>query len=138
VVVTQGAFAFFLSILPLLLALSSLSPDLIWRTASAIGAICVGALVYMVFIFDGRLTAIGYPPQAPLNIFVAKLCSIIAIVAMLLNAIGWPWQPGAFQHGIAVTLTLLSGLLALLHTFYVPVKRLLAGKDIEEDKESTI
>ena len=132
VVVTQGAFAFFLCVLPLLLTLSVLSLDMVWRTSSAIGMVGVSALIYLVFRFDKRLTELGFPPQAPLNILVAKLTSIIAIVIMLMNAIGWPWSPGAFQHAVAVTLTLITGLLALHHTFYVPVQLVLSGQDIKQ------
>jgi hypothetical protein len=137
VVVTQGAFAFLLSILPLLLANSPWSPDTIWRASSAIGVIGVGALVYTMIRFDARLTYLGHPPQAPLNILTAKIASIGATILMILNVIGWPWEPGAFQHAVAVTLTLATGLLALLHTFYVPVQILFNDQEVEPVEEQT-
>ena len=57
VVVTQGAFAFLLSILPLLLANSPWANDTIWRASSAIGVIGVSALVYTMIRFDRQLIA---------------------------------------------------------------------------------
>ena len=93
VVVAHGASAFILSVLPLLLALSSLAPDILWRISSAIGVVFVTSLLYALVYFDIRLTQLGYPPQAPLNLRLAKISSCIAIVVMLLNFIGWPWQP---------------------------------------------
>jgi hypothetical protein len=140
VVVTQGAFAFLLSLLPLLLANSPWTNDTIWRASSAIGVISVSALVYTMIRFDRQLIYLGYPQQAPLNILTAKIASIGAIVLMILNVIGWPWEPGAFQHATAVTLTLATGLLALLHTFYVPVQILFndkEGEQVEHERSSS-
>jgi hypothetical protein len=136
VVVSHGSLAFILCVLPLLLTQSSLSPEMLWRTSSAIGVIGAGALLYTVMEIDRRLTALGYPPQAPLNIFLAKFTVMIAILAMLLNFIGWPWKPDLFLHALAVTLTLVSGLLALHHTFVVPIQRIFTGNSSKQTEDA--
>ena len=128
VVVSQGAFAFVLSILALLLVLASLPPDVMWRGASTVGAIGAGALVGATIVFDNRMTHIGQLPQARLNLRTAQLSSILATLAMLINVIGWPWRPGPFLYATATTFVLTTGLLALLHSFYVPLKSALYGE----------
>ena len=134
-VVTQGGFAFILSLLPLLFDLSSMSHEQLWRVTSIFGVAGVGAANYSHFVMDVRLTRLGHPPQAPWNIRFAQLSTVIAVFAMLINLIGWPWNPQAFPYATAIILVLITGLLALLHSFLMPVQAALRGEDPGQSQE---
>ncbi len=121
-VVLNGALAFVLSILPLLLSLTSLSPDQIWRVASILGVVGAGLASYLTIVIDAKMTRLGSPPQAPVNFRIAQASTILATLAFLINAVGWPWQPGALLHAVGSVLILLTGLLALLHAFLMPLQ----------------
>ena len=53
--------------------------------------------------------------------------SVFAALLMLLNLIGWPWPPGPLLYAAALLLTLNAGLLALLHSFRLPLAEHLAA-----------
>ena len=130
-VVSTGALSFVLSILPLLLAFASLSTDLLWRSASAFGVAGAGATAYSFIALDIRMTRLGHRPQAPLGIRFGQLFSILAILVMLVNLIGWPWPPGPLAYATGLTLILTTGLVALLHSFLLPLRIVLGGGDPE-------
>lgn len=137
-VVAQGALAFVLSIIPLLLSLTSLPDELLWRYASSIGLIGASASTYSFILFDIRMTRAGYPPQATLSIRTAQLLSITSIIVMLANLIGWPWQAGPFLYAVALTIILITGLIALLHSFILPVMESFEDEGLESSEESPL
>ncbi len=120
-VVAQGALSFFLCTLPMILALTSLSDELMWRSVSAVGLVCTSASVYTIFAFDSRMTQIGHPPQSKLSIRIAKLFSVASLLTMLVNLVGWPWASGPFLYAASLIFVLITGLTALLHSFLLPV-----------------
>ncbi len=62
---------------------------------------------------------------------MGQLLSILANLAMLANLIGWPWPPGPLAYAIGLTLMLSTGLVALLHSFLLPLRIVLGGGDPE-------
>jgi hypothetical protein len=128
-VVAQGALAFVLSVVPMLLALTALPEELCWRWASGIGLGACLAMIYSLVLLDLRLTRQGHPPQAPLIIRSAQALLIIANASMLSNLLGWPWAPGPLLYAIALTCVLTAGLSALLHSFLVPLQLVFSGND---------
>ena len=138
VVVAQGGCAFVLSLLPLLFDLASLSQEQLWRIASAFGVAGTGAATYSAVVLDIQLTRRGHPPQAQWNIRIAQLSNVVAILAMLVNLIGWPWNPGPFPYATAIILLLITGLLALLHAFLMPVQSALRGEEPGQSNEPPV
>ncbi len=134
-VVVQGAVSFVLSVLPLVLTLTSLSNESLWRSVSAVGLVATSATAYSFIVFDIRMTRLGHPPQALASIRIAQLFAIASILALLANFIGWPWQPGPFLYAVALILVLITGLVALLHAFILPVLLVFDGKDVESPQE---
>jgi hypothetical protein len=128
-VVTQGGLAFVLSVVPMLFALTSLADERAWRWASAIGCVGCLAMAYSLIVLDIRMTRQGHPPQAPLSIRIAQGSSILANLSMASNLVGWPWSPGPLLYAIALTCILTTGLVALLHSFLLPLQLALAGED---------
>ena len=108
-VVLVGAIAFVLCILPLLLALTDLSTERLWRVASAIGLLMAAIPTFSGFSFDNRLTKLGYPPQALLILRTAQIAAVIPVVVLLSNMIGWPAAPGPFLYAIAPVSLLFAG-----------------------------
>lgn len=127
VIVMLGALAFILSIFPLVLALTALSPASLWRVASAVGFAGAAAALGLLVRFDIRMTALGQPSPAPWMLRSGMLMVTAATGAMLLNLVGWPWPPGPFLYALAVSLLLTAGIVALLHSFWVPVESVLRG-----------
>ena len=123
-----GAFSFVLAILPLLLILAPLSNELLWRSASVFGVLGTGVLVATFVTSDYYMTRLGNPPQALLIIRSAQLASILAIIAMVMNFFGWPWPSGPLLYAMALVLLMITGLMALLHSFYVPFQSALRGE----------
>lgn len=130
-VVFNGALAFVLSILPLLLSLTSLSPDQLWRVVSMLGFVGAGLASYLIKVIDVKMTRLGSPPQAPVNFRIAQASTFLATLAFLINVVGWPWQPGALLHAVGSVLILVTGLLALLHAFLMPLQMALKPKSGE-------
>ena len=130
-VVLHGVVAFILSVVPLLLALSSLSEDQNWRGASAIAVIATAVLIYSGMIIDVRLARLGYPPQAPMFLRSAQASSILAALFFVSNAFGWPWSPGPFLYAVGPVLILVTGLLAMLHAFVLPVQLALDSEAVD-------
>ncbi len=128
-VVADGALAFVLSILPLVLLFASLSEAVLWRRASALGVAGASGVLYTVIRFDIRLSRLGHPPQAPLNLRTGQLLSVISILAMFGNLIGWPWPPGPLLYAVGLVFILIGGLNALLLSFFMPVEAVLRGED---------
>ena len=128
VVVAVGALSFVLAILPLLLILAPLSNELLWRSASVFGVLGTGVLVATFLTSDYLMSRLGHPPQALLSIRSAQISSILAIIAMIMNFFGWPWPSGPLLYATALVLLMISGLIALLHSFYVPFQSALRGE----------
>lgn len=131
-VVAQGGLALILSLLPLVLDLAPITAEQLWRIAGGFGAAGVGAALVSSTMFDVRLESLGHPPQAPWNIRVAQFLNTIAVVAMFSNLLGWPWSPGALPYATAIFLLLFTGMLALLHSFMVPLQLALRGEDSDQ------
>lgn len=137
-VVSQGTIAFTLCMLVLLLEVASLSADMLWPVASLLGALIVGGPVYAMFRMDSKMTQLGFSPQATLNRRTAQLSFVVAFLLLLINFIEWPWHSGPLSYAIAVTFILTSGLLALLHSFFVPLQQVLAGSDDESQEDRPV
>ncbi len=137
-VVSQGCVAFILCLLVLLLEQTSLSAESGWRFASIIGVLGAGGLLVTMFRVDAKMTAMGYPPQSPLSLRTAQVTSVTASFLLLMNIPGWVWTPGQLPYAVSVTLVLISGLLALLHSFFVPLQVCLAGEDGESETERPV
>ena len=128
-VVTQGALSFLLSVLPLLLMLTPLSGESLWRIASAFGVAGTAAANWWHIAFDIQLTRLGSSPQATKNLRLSQLINALAVLAMLANLLGLPWSPAPHLYAAAVTLLLTAGLIALVQSFLLPLQLVLSGKD---------
>lgn len=133
-VVLHGATAFILAVIPLLLDLSSLSSDQLWRTASVVGAACAGFNAYLNFSFDARLTKIGHLPQAKVILRIAQVSTVLAMLAMISNALGWPSPPGPLLYAVGPVFILITGLLAMLHSFLVPLQMFLDSESSDSNE----
>ncbi len=125
-VVVQAGAVFVLSLIPLVLALGSMASIVLWHTASAIGLVVTLTIMISVIAIDRRFSQLGFPPQAVVMIRTAQACCVLAVVAMLSNTLGWPWSPDPFRYGVAITLLMVASLIALLHSFFVPLQMSLA------------
>jgi hypothetical protein len=117
-----GFLAAFGSILPPLLYLFELSPPTIWRTASIITALLLGA---WSFSFPIRRHAAS-PTRAPVPIWITIFALDAAALALLANAV---WPASHYATGIyatAVTLNLVGGatffLFSLIFLFAKPIE----------------
>ena len=137
-VVSQGCVAFILCVLVLLLDMTALSSETVWKSASIAGALGAGGLAATMFRVDAKMTQLGHPPQAPLNLRAAQLMFVLSTVLLVLNFADWPWGPGPVLYAAAVTLILLSGLLALLHSFFVPLQVCLSDEDADTETERPV
>jgi hypothetical protein len=138
-IVSQAGIAFLLSLVPLVLSLGSMTTATLWHTASAIGVVATSATVFSTVTLDRRFSRFGFTPQAIVLIRSAQACCIIALLGMLSNALGWPWSPGLPLYAIAIVLLVVSSLIALLHSFLVPLQLTLAdvesrGANEEQDQ----
>ena len=138
VVVAHGILSFVLSIVPLLLALTFSSDELLWRYASIFGVVGASMSVYSSIAIDIRMTRAGHPPQTIMSVRTAQLMSIVSTIVMFANFAGWPWQSGPFLYAVALVLILTSGLIALLHSFILPVALALEGDGHEPLEESHV
>lgn len=134
-VVNNGALSFALSILPLVLSLGLLSDELLWRVASTLGLAGALAASYSSIVLDLKLALLGHVPQTTTSLRIGQTLSILSVLAMLLNALGWPWPPGSLLYAVAVTLILITGLNALLASFRLPLQLLLRGEDSESPRD---
>ena len=132
-VVLHGLMAFVLSVMPLLLAMTSLLPDQVWRLTSAAGLVCVGLLVYISVSFDRRLTGKGHPPQATMMLRTGQASSGSAALFLVANLSGLLSPPNSFLYGVAVVLVLFVGLIAMLHSFLHPLQQFFASKVTGKD-----
>lgn len=121
-VVQHGAVAFILSIVPLMLDLATLSDDTLWRMAGVLAIFCAGIVLHSNISFDRRLARMGHPPQAEPILRAAQASSMLAMLASVSTTIGWPWSPGPLPYAIAPVFILVSGLLAMLHSFLLPLQ----------------
>jgi len=128
-VVATGAASFAVSLLPLLLAYTSLSGIGFWRSASGLALPIAGVTAYLQFRFDLRMTRLGSPPQAPLIMRFAQASLCVAIVLLVGNLAGWPWAPQPGAYATAAVLILAAGVAALLHAFVVPLQIALGAED---------
>lgn len=131
-VVMQGSLSFVLSILPLLAGFLSLSEDLLWRGASLFGVAGGLSTTWTFVVLDVRMTRLGHPPQAPVSIRMAQTFSVLATLTMLGNVVGWPWSPQPMAYALALTFILATGLLALLHSFLVPLQIVFGREDPDD------
>ena len=121
-VVSLAGLAFVLSLIPLGLSLTTLAADTLWTTASAMAFVAIAASTISTFYLDNRLRISGFPAQARISIRSAQTCTVIAILAMLLNALGWPRPAGPSLYALGVILVIVSALIALLHSFLLPLQ----------------
>jgi glucose uptake protein GlcU len=94
-----------LGLLPTTLEFTGLSEMWIWRVASLIGGI-----LYIVLLWRAnkrRRKAMGN--SMPRHIYIISAISLIAILAILGNAIGFPYPPGPSAYAISITWLLVVG-----------------------------
>jgi hypothetical protein len=90
-----------LGLVPGLLNLLEVSAPLIWRACSAIAALIFTLL--MVTQFRRRKTVEGH---FPLWVIVIFAISVVVVLALWLNAAGFPLQPNVGPYAVALTWTL--------------------------------
>ena len=78
--------------------------------------------VYVNVGIDVRMNRMGYPPQAKKLIRTAQGLSIVALLALFSNAIALPASSGPFLYAMATMLLLFVALIAILHSFLVPLE----------------
>jgi DMSO reductase anchor subunit len=78
--------------------------------------------------FDKGLSRIGYPPQSIVFLRTAQTASVTSVIVLLLTIAGWPSEPGPFLYAISPIAVLISGLLAMLHSFLFPMQMVLVSK----------
>lgn len=133
-IVLTGALAFGLSVLVLLLDQLDLSAPALWRIASAIGLAASALGSALFYRSHRRLAGLGEVAQTPLGFMVAASLLVLPIPLMFLNLGGWLWPPGAAAFGAAVAMTLGSGVVALLGSFWFPIKAVI--RELEEERRS--
>ena len=133
-VVLHGAVAFVMSIIPLLLDLTNLSVDQLWRGASVAGFSLSAFTVYVIGAIDFRMTRMGHPPQARIIFRIAQVLTGIATLAVFSNSAGWLTVPGPQLYALATVLILFTGLLAMLHSFLVPLQMFFDSKSSETNE----
>lgn len=136
--VIPGALSFVLSILPPLLAQGdgALSDDAIWQLVSVVGVIAASAQTFSFVRSDIRLHRLGIPPQAPVFVRTAQAMSALALLLMLSNAVSWPTARGPFVYALGLLFVLMPGLIALIHSFRIPV-HLVLGQNVPGMRESS-
>jgi hypothetical protein len=130
-ILLNGALSFALSIVPLLLALTPLDAEALWRVASLVGVVASSTASASLIRLDIRMSRQGHPPQLLWSIRLAQSLSIIATLTIFLNLVGWLWTPGAIGYAAGLALILSTGIIALLHTFMIPVQEALRKTDKE-------
>ena len=99
-----------LGLLPTTLEFTGLSEVWIWRLASLIGGI-----LYIILLWRAnrrRRKAMGN--SAPLQIYIISAISLIAILALFGNVVGFPYQPGPSAYAISTTWLLVVGATAFI------------------------
>ena len=114
--VLPGILAFSLCILVLLLDMTNISEVNKWRYASAVGAALGGMQTFLTLRMDFLFNASGYPPQAAGFIRSAQTSALGATLVMLIGAGA---RPEPLLFGIGLALTMLPGIIALLHSFWI-------------------
>ena len=120
-IVLTGSLAFILSIVAVLLGEFGFDAEALWQLASGVGIVVVG--IGAAFFYAGhiRTTQAGHRPQSPVFFAIAASLLLSALPILLMNGIGWLWQPSALAYGAALILILSSGIIALLGCFWFPV-----------------
>ena len=106
----------------LLLGLAAQSQDQIWQGASVAGVACAGILVFATASIDIRMTQRGHPPQSVIFFRMAQGLGILALILLALNVFGWLLTTGPLLYGMALVLVLTGGLVAILHSFLLPIQ----------------
>jgi hypothetical protein len=114
--VLPGILAFSLCILVLLLDMADISETNKWRYASAVGAAAGGMQTFLTLRMDYLFNSRGYPPRARGFIRSAQTSALGATLVMLVGAGA---RPEAVLFGIGLALTMLPGIIALLHSFWL-------------------
>jgi len=133
-IVLTGALAFGLSVLVLLLDQFDLSAATLWRVASAIGLTVSALGSFLFYESHRRLSGLGQIAQSPFLFNLAGLLLSLPVLILFLNFGGWLWSPGAPAFGVAVTMMLGSGVIALLGSFWFPIEAAIEG--LERDRPS--
>ena len=123
--VLSGILAFALSLVPLILAQSTLDEGEIWLWSSLSGVIVTTLFTALAWRDHFALDARGYPAQSTYFRTIAMFTSHLAVLLMLANLLAWPWSPGPLLYAVGLVLILSSGLLALLHSFRLPIREVL-------------
>lgn len=107
-----------LGLVPGLLNLLEVSEPVIWRACSAIAALIFTLL--MVIQFRRRKTVEGH---FPLWVVVIFAISVVVVLALWLNAAGFPFQPNVGPYAVALTWTLGVCGFIFLHTIEIFLHR---------------
>ena len=114
--VFPGILVFCLCIFVLLLDMSNVSEVNKWRYASAVGAVAGGMQTFLTLRMDYLFTHKGHPPQARGFIRSAQTSALGGTLVMLMGAGA---RPEALLFGIGLGLTMLPGVIALIHSFWL-------------------
>ena len=102
----SGLFSAAFSMLPPLLAACGLTPTIVWRVSSAIIAVvllCYGATYPMRrgAVISGPIPRARWMPIAAV--------SVLIIIALVSNAVGFPYRPNVGPVAVAATWSLICG-----------------------------
>ena len=70
-----------------------------------------------------------------MNFRVAQILNTVAVALLLGNMLGWPWVPGMLPVAAAILLLLATGLLALVHSFIVPIQIAMKEANREQSEQ---
>jgi hypothetical protein len=113
----------------MLLELIDPSPGLLWTVSGWLGLVLTGLVFTLSVRVDARMTQIGHPPQAPLIIRSAQSAVGLAVLLMLATALLSPASFRQLCYGSGVVLMLSAGILALLHSFLVPLQHVFEAEE---------
>jgi hypothetical protein len=129
-----GSLAFVLSLLVLILNEFGFSELSLWRTASAVALVMSGLGVALFLRSHRRLSALGDGPQSPVFFAIGALFLLASQPLLVANLTGWFWTPAAPAYGVALSMMLFTGVIALLGSFWFSLRE--AIKEADEAQQS--
>ncbi len=126
------SFAFTTLLMSLVHLLISAGGDLDaagWRVTSGIGLLfCATCFLSHVWL-DRRLGRAGHPAQAIVILRFGQLLHFAAVLALVTNLFGWPLASGWAAYAGATTLVFVSGIMAIMVSFWLAMIEVLNGSE---------
>lgn len=88
-----------LALVPTMLGMLGVAPALAWPLASAIAALCFT----LVLVTQFRRRRAIEPGRFPAWVVVVYAISVIAVLRLWLNVVGWPQPPGVGAYAVVLT-----------------------------------